>query len=255
MELEATVIPDKIVYKPLVFKVVVGTTCALSILGSLLIIISYVLFKDLRTQARLILAHLSVADLGVGASNLFGIAYGFDSHFNNSNTAGDSWLLSPPSVDKLCKAQAFTAHFFTISSVLWTMALAVYMYTVITRLKLVALAVKVSRSFLWSSCVFCYGMSLLVTVWMLCTTPPKLGFSPYDAGGWCSTIIYKKDHHKVKINYMSSILGYDLWIITTCIFIIAIYTSLHFYVRQEVIFRSTILCFIPVPTSLCGIAI
>ena len=237
MEVLATVIPDKVLHKSPEFKVVVGVTCSLSILGSLLIIASYALFKDLRTQARLILVHLSAADLGVGASNLFGIAYGFDRHYNNSNDAGDSWLLSPPSVDKLCKVQAFTAHFFTISSVLWTMALAVYMYTVVTRLNLVGLAAKVSRSFLWSSCVFCYGMPLLVTVWMLCSKPSKLGFSPYDAGGWCATIMYKKDHFERKVNFMSSIFGYDLWVIMTCIFIIAIYTSLHFYVRQEVIIQ------------------
>lgn len=221
-------------HKHVGLRIVVGITCFLSLLGSLLIILSYVLFKDLRTSARLILVHLSVADFGVAASNLFGEAYHFDRHFNGSLNS-----LTPVSLDRLCKAQAFFAHFCTISSVLWTMALAAFMYVVVTKLKS---SVASDKGFLRFSYVFCYGLSLLVNVWMICTN--RLGFSPFDTAGWCGTIIHKVKHsedepenlyhHDHIIDYMSAVFGYDMWIVLTFIFIIVTYFALHFYMRQEV---------------------
>lgn len=213
-------------------RIVVGITCFSSLLGSLLIILSYVLFKDLRTRARLILVHLSIADFGVAASNLFGEAYHFDNHFN--------WTLNeltPISVNRLCKAQAFVAHFSTISSVLWTMALAAFMYIVVTKLKEV---MADDKWFMKFSYLFCYGMSLVVSVWMVCTE--KLGFSPLGTAGWCGTIIRKLELFNssevgVKggdIDYMTAVFGYDIWIILTFVFIIVTYLSLHLYMRQEV---------------------
>lgn len=210
-------------------RIAVGVTCFLSLLGSLLIILSYVLFKDLRTSARLILVHLSVADFGVAAANLFGEAYHFDHHFNRSLS-----LLTPRSLDRLCKAQAFVAHYCTISSVLWTMALAAFMYTVVTKLK--SSTVITDKGFMRFCYVFCYGMSLLVSVWMICTD--RLGFSPYDTAGWCGSIIHKlephEDEHRHPIDYMTAVFGYDVWIVLTFVFIIVTYLSLHFYMREEV---------------------
>lgn len=215
-----------ILQKRVYLRSVVGITCALSIIGSLLIIISYVLFRELRTHARLVLVHISVADLGVAASNLFGDAFRFETCFNSTTNR-----LEPAVVEKICKAQAFIAHFSTISSVLWTMALAALMYAVVRRL----VTTNNSKGFMWFFYVFCYGLSLLVSVWMICMG--KLGFSPFDTFGWCGSIIDDGsvyEHGGWRVNYMTAVFGYDLWIVLTCVFIIVTYLSLHFYVRQEV---------------------
>ena len=129
---EVPIIPRYVAHAEPGLRSVVGVTCCLSILGSVFIILSYLLFPGLRTNARLILLHLSLADFGVAASNLFGIAFRFERFYvppkNGSTIPVD--ILTPSSVNNLCKAEAFIAHFSTISSMLWTMALAAFMYNV-----------------------------------------------------------------------------------------------------------------------------
>ncbi len=71
-------------------RVVVGITCTLSIIGSLLIILSYLCFRDLRSRARLILVHISIMDCGVGLSNLIGAWVYFD-RFYTDNTDCPPW--------------------------------------------------------------------------------------------------------------------------------------------------------------------
>ena len=228
-ELE-TVSSNSTLHKQVGLRVAVGITCWLSLFGSLLIILSYLLFKDLRTRARLILVHLSIADFGVAFCNLFGEAYRFERHFNKTVME-----LSPLSVKRLCLAQAFVAHFSTISSVLWTMALAAFMYIVVTKLKNV---VSDDKWFMRFSYLFCYGMSLLVCIWMVFTD--KLGYSPLDTGGWCGTILHclkskgAQEPTVTERGYMTAVFGYDLWIVLTFIFIIVTYLSLHFYMREKV---------------------
>ena len=213
---------------------VAGTTCCLSIIGSVLIIFSYLFFKDLRTNARLILVHISLADFGVAACNLFGIAFKFE-RFLNVTLQPSHFKFTSTTVKHLCKAEAFIAHFSTLSSVLWTMALAAYMYAIIIS--------KLNNSnnsdenkqgkwFVRISCVICYGLTIFVDVWMFCTG--KLGYSPSYTSGWCGTILMHKPLEEKIKDYMSVFFGYDLWIILTMFFIIVIYLSLHFYVRNEV---------------------
>lgn len=217
-------IPDYYtLHKKAGLRTTVGITCILSIAGSMLIILSYVLFRDLRTKARLILVHISLADFGVAVANLFGIAYQFDRFYQPYGNA------SSQSVDTLCKAQAFVAHFSTISSVLWTMTLAAHMYNVV--MKLSHEANKENKWFVPVSCIICYGFSSFVNVWMICTN--KLGFSPHDTYGWCGTIMHAGVEDR-SIDYMSLVFGYYLWIFLTFAFIIVIYLALHFYVRREV---------------------
>lgn len=224
-------IPTGIIHKKAILRSVVGVTCSFSVIGSLLIILSYIFFRDLRTNARLILLHLSLADLGVAAANLFGIAFRFENYYlkNVSADATLVTLLSPKRVDNLCKAEAFVAHFSTISSVLWTMALAAYMFAVVRKLITVDTEAK---WFMRASYIICYGLTFVVNIWMICTN--KLGYSPYNTSGWCGTVIHKIILGKQNIDFMSAVLGYDIWIILTMVFIIVIYLSLHFYVKQEV---------------------
>ena len=216
--------------------VVAGTTCCLSIIGSILIIFSYLFFKDLRTNARLILVHISLADFGVAVCNLFGIAFDYDRFKNiNSTTDIQSSVFTSTTVKHLCRAEAFIAHFSTLSSVLWTMALAAYMYAVvITKLNNGNKNEenKQGKWFVRISCVICYGLTIFVDVWMFCTG--KLGYSPSYTSGWCGTITNYRELEEKRRDYMSVFFGYDLWIILTMFFIVVIYLSLHFYVRNEV---------------------
>ena len=207
-------------------RAIVGVTCVLSIIGSSIIILSYFLFRDLRTNARLILVHLSLCDLGVSLANLCGDSIDFGLHFNLTN--GNRGELRPLRFEYLCKTQAFIAHYFTISSVLWTLMLATYMYAVTTKLS--RLSKKENRWFNICSCITSYGVSLGNCVWLLLTH--RLGYSPANTSGWCGSIMWKVA--KREVDYMAIVFGYDIWIGLTCIFIIVIYLALLIYVRQEV---------------------
>jgi G protein-coupled receptor 157 len=212
-------------------RVAVGITCGLSILGSILIIVSYILFKNVRTRARLILLHLSLMDLGVGLANLAGDIARFERFYVQNGTITDHPGRAPRF---FCEAQAFLAMLFTISSILWTCAIAVYMYF---------LAIEKSslfmRRLIWVFYTLCYGMSLVIAIWTLCTG--RLGYTPYNSG-WCSLIV-----KRVPTVWMTSsgrrwagtdiygvVFSYDLWIITSIILIIVVYLSTHFLIKREV---------------------
>lgn len=217
--------PSIVLQKESGIRAVVGVTSILSIAGSLLIIFSYLLFKDIRTKARLILFHLSVTDLGVGMANFIGDVVDFDRFYVTNET-----LTKPTTAtDVLCKAQAFCALFFTISSIFWTCTLAVYMYLLI-----VEKGVPFVRYYFRIACIFCYSMPLVITLWLLITR--RLGYSPYTSSGWCSLQLRKSPdtQRRVNVDIYAAIFGYDLWIFTTIVLTAVVYLSTHLYIRQEV---------------------
>ena len=228
--------PSWVLSKNQGIRAVSGISCILTIFGSLLIVLSYVCFRGLRTRARFILVHLAIADMGVGISNLVGISVNFDKYYLHSHTASEIEPFKPNSTDigHLCKTQAFFAEYCTLSSVLWTMCLAAYMYLLI-----INKSQKQMKYFMWFSYLFCYGMPLLVSIWMMFTG--RLGYAPYDSSGWCSIIVvlpYKQwwegNAPRTDVDLFSNILGYDLWIFMTIILIMLLYISVYCYVKQEV---------------------
>ena len=222
-----TVAPPFVVLKDSKIRSVVGVVCALSVIGSLFIILSYVLFRDLRSNARLLLVHLSISDLGVSLSNLVGEIAEFGGHFKHSkNDYKDN--LTPPSYDHFCNAQAFLAHYFTISSVLWTLVLSTYMYAVTTKLS--RLSQKENLIFNLCACVICYGIALFNSLWFQFTD--RLGFSPYSSSGWCGSKVHNV--YSGKLDFMAVILGYDIWIVLTSFLIIVTYLSILLHIREEV---------------------
>lgn len=96
-------------------QVVVLVTCALSLVGSSLIILTFILWSDLRTTPRTLLVCLSVSDWLSAASYAFGVWRAFRSD----------------SLD--CTIQGAISTFANSSSFFWTVAIAVYLYVFIVR--------------------------------------------------------------------------------------------------------------------------
>lgn len=203
-------------------RIVVGITCLLSMIGSLLIILSYACFKNLQSQGRLILFNLALMDFGVGLFNLVGAAVNFDQYYYN--TSVDHPITPAKAVADSCLVQAIFAHFCTGSSVLWTSCLAVYMYFLIFQ----NWERKV-RWFLPLSCVFCYGIPLGLSTWLIFTN--RLGHSPYNAAAWCGLINTKSSGD---VDYIATTIGYDLWIYLAIFLSITIYSALFLYLHIEV---------------------
>ena len=93
--------------------VILTIVSVLSILGASIIILTFVIFKDIRTPARHIIVCIALSDLISSLSNCFGLRI-------NEKDDDDS-----------CIIQSFIGSTFIMSSFLWTMFLAVYLYIVI----------------------------------------------------------------------------------------------------------------------------
>ena len=216
-----------------VVRAVVGVTCVFSMVGSILIIFSYLCSKTLRSRVRLILVHLSLMDFLVAFSNFAGDVANFDQYYINSslNMSCNAPLpLIPsnsvyPAVKVLCVVQAAVAHFSTLSSVLWTTSLAVYLY-----LHIVHYRSKMSHYSFLLSFVLCYGLPLLITVWALTTN--RLGFSPYNTSGWCGPIF--RDPMTEKISKLFAVVSYDLWIYLTMILVTVLSIGIRSYLADQV---------------------
>ena len=202
-------------------RAVVSVTCFLSMIGSLLIIASYVFFKELRTRVRLILVHLSVMDFGVGLANFIGVTVYFNQYYQKVYNGNET---IPFIVNASCKVQATVALFCTNSSVLWTIMLAMYLYFLIVHSEN-----SWARYSFYIFGALCYILPLIVTVWLL--VEDRLGYSPYDSSGWCTIKVYYADG---KVDLFTSILGYDIWILLTMVLVPFLYLAIRLHVRNRV---------------------
>lgn len=179
-----SIIEGPFFHKHVAIRVVVGVTCSLSMVGALLIILSYICIKDIRTKAREVLVHLSIADFGVACANFIGVCVYFDQYIRHCNLDssprntscfeqdsdpnsvgnGVNTLTSCEALLYLCKIQAFIAAYSTLASVLWTLCLAVYIYCLVFYTNK-----KVHLRIIYLAYIFCWGMPLFISVWLVTT--------------------------------------------------------------------------------------
>lgn len=230
----STALPDFILHKDVGVRAVVGVTCSLSIIGSLLIILSYVCFKDLRTRARYILVHLSLTDLILAVSNLVGIIGNFDQHSIDSNNNA-----SRPTEyhDTLyCRIQGLFTLYSTLSSILWTILLALFVFILVT-----AGNPKRITKFLMLFCyLLCYGLPLLPSLWAFFRE--KVGYAPLQSSGWCALKSLRIFHLSADASICYSVLddvyanffAYNLWILMAFCVIVLAYLSVHCHITNKV---------------------
>ena len=219
---------DQYCYQGLPIKVMpsmralVGITCILSMVGAALIILSYVLIKDIRTKAREILVNLSLMDFMAAAANLAGVLVDFDTYLNN-NSLPHSHKYDV--MNDLCKSQAFFAMYGTISSVLWTICIAVYVF-----LRIMLEGKGIAQKCVYAFYVICYGLPFVLSLWFILTG--KLGYAPYGGSGWCSVIVYDVTTNK-RLSF-NAVFANDIWIYLTIVLVPLIFISLKFFLRYEV---------------------
>ena len=196
-------------------RIVVSATSSLSVIGALLVILSYVCVASLRSQARAILVNMSLMDLGVGCANLVGSAVNFNRYYYNYTARVD--LVPNRYQDWGCRVQATVAVFCCNSSVLWTVGLAVYMYLLVFRNWN-----ETVRIFMPVTYALSYILPFGLCAW-LCWTD-RLGYAPYDSSGWCT--LRTVDPHTREVNLFVSVIAYDLWVYLALILLPAIYVAI-----------------------------
>ena len=200
----------------------VGITCVLSMFGAILIALSYLLIKEIRTKAREILVHLSFMDFMVATANFVGVVVNFDQYLSDTNHKQYSER-TYNIVNTVCVTQASFAMYGTLASILWTIAIAAYIY-----LRVMFDKKPVARRAVYAFYVICYGLPLIMTLWY--SIKGKLGYTRYGGSGWCSLVL--TDAHRVYP--LDALLGNDMWLYLTIVLVPVIYVSLYFYLRFEV---------------------
>ncbi|XP_027026531.1 G-protein coupled receptor 157 [Tachysurus fulvidraco] len=151
-------------------QVVILLSCALSVLGSVLVISTYALWPDLRTTPRQLLVFLSVADLISAVSYSYGVYKVF-----KANT----WD---------CVTQGAFSTFSNTSSFFWTVAIAVYLYMFIVKS-----SQRLADSLVLYFHLISWGVPLAITV--AAVSLQKIGYDASEVSvGWCWISIKESDH-------------------------------------------------------------
>ena len=150
-------------------KTVIAISSSISMAAACWIILTFFLFKDLRTTARQLLVNLSIADIFVAGSHFVGAYVNYERLFPlYKYNATDGHIPDNSTRDALCVSQAAVTMFSSIASFLWTMSIAVYM---------LALALSTSKKTLKRMVVVMYLVSWGVPIPFVVTTAAlkKLG--------------------------------------------------------------------------------
>ena len=205
-----------------IIQYVAMVACILSSIGSFIIILSYLLIRPIRTKVREILVHLSVMDLTYSLANLIGLLLNYDDHLENTGSC-DPKLTHP--YDIICKIQGSVAFYSTISSILWTSGIAVYLYyrVVINKDKMVRVVVVVLY-------LTCWGIPITLTVWVLLVK--AIGYDYSSSGGWCALKQRSQPTHLGDV--VIAMFNNDLWIVLTTILVVMLCGFIHFHIKKQV---------------------
>ncbi|NWX25174.1 GP157 protein, partial [Notiomystis cincta] len=135
-------------------------SCALSCVGSALLLCTHAQWPELRTRPRQLLLYLSLADLLSALSYFYGVLRDFE------RTSWD------------CVLQGALSTFANTSSFFWTMAIALYLYLTIVR------GSPTGTGLLWCFHAVSWGVPLAITVAAVALR--KIGYDASNVSvGWC----------------------------------------------------------------------
>ena len=223
-------------FTPVVFSLI---SCSASVIGSVLTIMPYLLWKDIRTGIRAIITFLALADL-ITASSYIMASINYITYYKEINTADeDTKVRACTKFDEVCQIQAYISSWSSLSSFWWTCILALYIYWTIEKGDLT----KVNKVFPLYH-VLSWGSPVLVMFPLLLTG--SLGYSLFAAGGWCfirghRNVGYSsyQDFSLTFTTIVKIFAGGKAFEISTYIWVIVLYTMIHCSIRKKV---SHIIC-------------
>ena len=185
-----------------------------SFFGSLMIVLSYLAFKDVRSTSRQILAYLSLANMGTSAAIIWGVA----AHYQDSNSVG-------------CQTQAVLLIATGIAEFLWNIALALYLYVIITRA-----GTKWGQNGCPSSMYFaCWLPGIAVALVAFLKHGTGVDRQVLNTGGWCIVRGLKDTHTASTHDYVVwSMLVGDAWNILAIFSTFVLYLLTKWHIHREV---------------------
>ena len=205
---------------PIPQRVVTIFVCSLSIIGSLVIVLSFCCGKQLRTKLRSFVLFISLMDIMYALANLVGASIDFG-HYVNRTRHGE-WRFDPPSgMNVLCTVQGMFAAYGTLASILWTVCMAVYLYFGVL-CYLTERYERMLQVIYYSSHVISWLLPVYVTAWAL--GEEKVAYSPWGSfGGWC-TAMGNRDRTSSNIRLVAFI-NNDFFIVLASLLILVFCTA------------------------------
>ncbi|XP_073238252.1 G-protein coupled receptor 157-like isoform X1 [Porites lutea] len=184
-------------------KVLSTTAAGLSIIGALVIVITFVMWPDLRTNSRNIILFISIGDLFVAITNIVGV-------YRHSHIT--------------CEIEATLNIVAILSSFFWTVFLSVYFYVTICRKISLEMEARMMRFFH----VTAWGIPLLLAA--IALGDRAVGNSnDFVSSGWC-WIKYRQDWWKMMLWMFLAGKGWEiLAYVTICVF----YVLVKLQIRRE----------------------
>lgn len=187
-------------------RVLTTISASLSLLGTSIIIATFIAWKDFRSTSRRILVYISIADFFIAGSNLFGVWW---------RTRDDSTV---------CISQSFISTCASLWSFFWTSFLAIFMYTVVAMKQ-----PNRAETMLKFYHIIGWGIPLAITGTAL--ELGKLGNdNDFYSAGWCWIDSSLKRSDK----QMWMLLSGKAWEIAAYILCATFYLMLKCYIRKEV---------------------
>jgi len=211
--------------------VVQGVTSFLSIVGSVLLILSYVLFRQLRSKSRLLITHLAVANLLDALPNFIAVFMNYGTTFKalrqKSINCGNTSHFSNSSVEtycNLCVYLEFISNVGSLSTMFWTVCVCTHFFLLVSYRN-----IKLASRLTYAYYVITWLVPLGISLWLLFYN--WFGFEPTYSTVNCGIRTDCALHHhlfgkdKPKWNRLIGfIFGFKIWqvlvfLIIPCLFV------------------------------------
>ncbi len=186
---------------------------SLSCVGSLLILVTYWILKELRTIAQKIITLLSLTDLLTATGYLIA-GWNFLTHFNVTDR------IKCDTFSTVCTAQSFITTWSTLCSFGWTVALALHFYLIVKycKKKLISKILLFENVIIWS-------VPTVIVILLLATH--NLGYTRYATSNWCyvtDTRYPSSDLRDSGVTIGLMLVAGNLWEMLSYIAVVSLYT-------------------------------
>ena len=152
-------------------------SCSLSCLASIAIVITFLLWKDIRSGLRWVITYLAIADFFTAASYLLD-SFNKIAFTTYSQHGAAAAAAACKRFDSVCQIQSFMSSWSSMSSFIWTTVLAFYLYWTIVKKEVRS----INRLFPLYH-LLAWGLPMVIVLPLLVTS--KLGYSHIATSGWC----------------------------------------------------------------------
>ncbi|XP_001636737.2 G-protein coupled receptor 157 isoform X1 [Nematostella vectensis] len=205
-------------------KILTTTAGSLSIFGTLVIFLTFYIWKDLRTASRKILVYISIGDFLTALVNISGLWLSATLYNKVTDSKHDHGMY----ID-LCTAEGFVNIAAIISSFFWTFYLSVYLYLAVCK----GLESSTERIVLRVFHVTAWGIPLVIACLALAlNNVGPLVYPNKVSDGWCWVKTGSKNPNPNEIAWM--FIAGKGWEILAYIGITAFYIRVKVHLRQQV---------------------